>query len=74
MSRDHLPSWIRQLLLLSALGAGALTTLLVPPYQEVAMVPDDEQPVSRSDSHGGSNGMTGVDVDLRHLNHIRNTG
>ena len=73
MNRSHLPSWIRQVLLLSALGAGALTTLLVPPYQEVALVPDDEKPVSSSESQSGTNGMTGVDVDLRHLTRIGNT-
>ena len=73
MNRSHLPSWIRQVLLLSALGAGALTTLLVPPYQEVALVPDDEKPASSSESRGGANGMSGVDVDLRHLNFVGNT-
>jgi hypothetical protein len=71
MSRGHLSSWFRQVLLLSALGAGALTTLLVPPYQEVALVPDDEKPMSSLESRGGTNGMTGV--DLRHLNFVRST-
>jgi hypothetical protein len=74
MSRSHQPSWIRQMLLLSALGAGALTTLLVPPYRDVALLPEDEQPAASTASPGGtSQGMSGVDVDLHHLNFVRKT-
>jgi hypothetical protein len=75
MSCCSQPSWFRQLLLVSALGAGALATLLVPPYREIAFEAEDEKPVSSPlSAEGTSHGMTGVDVDLHHLNFVRSMG
>ena len=36
------PSWSRKMLLLSALVAGTVATQFVPPYRELAFIPNDE--------------------------------
>jgi hypothetical protein len=62
------------MMVLSALGAGALATLLVPPYREVALVPEDEKPVAAPQSPGNtSHGMTGIEKDTPHRNFRRHT-
>jgi hypothetical protein len=48
-------------LVLSALGAGGLATLFVPPYREMARMPDSQPAVSTPATPGGtSHGMTGI--------------
>jgi hypothetical protein len=47
----------------------------VPPYREIAFEAEGEKPASNSmPPESTSHGMTGVDVDLHHLNFVRNTG
>jgi hypothetical protein len=69
-------SWFRTLLLLSALSAGGVATLLVPPYRELASMPEEpRETVSAPATPGGSpDGMTGIDVDLRHLDFVQRIG
>jgi hypothetical protein len=75
MNCCHEPSWFRKLLLLSALAAGGVATLFVPPYQEIAFVPDDQEAVATPVSPGrASRGMTGVDVNLHHRKFVRSNG
>jgi hypothetical protein len=68
------PSWSRKLLLLSALAAGGVATQFVPPYQEIAFLPKEEAVSAPASPGSTSRGMTGVDVDLHHLNFIRSLG
>lgn len=59
MSRFHDRSWFHTAMLMSALAAGGLTTLLVPPYRELAAVPNDEQEaVSAAASPGAVEGLS----------------
>jgi hypothetical protein len=74
MSHGQQPSWVRHMLLASALGAGALATLLVPPYREVAFAPEDDGPASHAASPDSTHrGVTGVDADVHHRNVVRST-
>jgi len=76
MIRSLDDSWFRTLLLLSALSAGGLATLFVPPYRELASMPEEAgETASAPSSPGqGSTGVTGIDVDLRHLHMVRSIG
>jgi hypothetical protein len=72
MNRCYEPSWSRTLLLLSALVAGGVATLFVPPYQEVAFMSPEREAVSAPASPGApSRGMTGIDVNTYVLNLLR---
>jgi len=76
MIRNLDQSRFRSLLLLSALAAGGLATLFVPPYRELASMPEEETETASAPLTPGasSSGMTGVDVDLRHLRTIQSIG
>jgi hypothetical protein len=69
-------SWYRSLLLLSALLAGGVVTLFVPPYRELASMPEEPSATVSTPSKPGpdSAGVTGIDVDLRHLSFVRSIG
>ena len=75
MNGCHEHSWFRTGLLLLALSAGSVVTQLVPPYREIAFMPEEEESVSASASaNANSTGPAGIDVSWLHLNVIRNTG
>jgi hypothetical protein len=75
MNHCHEPSRFRMLLLILALAAGGVATLFVPPYREIAFVPDDREAVTTPVSSGSaSRGMTGIDVKMHHRNFVRNNG
>jgi hypothetical protein len=67
-------SWLRAVPLLLALTAGIVTTRLVPPYRDIAWALQEEK--GRASASSGSNfsGMTGIDVDLRHLQFAQRIG
>jgi hypothetical protein len=67
-------SWVRAVPLLLALSAGMVTTRLVPPYRDIAYALQEEN--SRAPASRASNfsGMTGIDVDLRHLQFAQSIG
>ena len=69
-------SWSRSLLLLSALSAGGVATLLVPPYRELASMPQEQsESVSVPATPGASrSGITGIDVDMRYLDIVQSIG
>jgi hypothetical protein len=69
-------SWVRTGLLLLALAAGGLATLLVPPYRDIAYAADDQEQAmaARPKPGRGSSDMSGIDVDLRHLKYVASIG
>jgi hypothetical protein len=67
MNRLVNAAWIRPVLLLCALGAGGVMTQLVPSYQDIAAKREAATSQSREARRNMSHGVTGVDVDLRHL-------
>jgi hypothetical protein len=76
MIRSLNHSRFRSLLLLTALSAGALTTLFVPPYRELAFMPEDASETASAPTSPGRNSsdVTGIDVDLRHLRIVGSIG
>jgi hypothetical protein len=76
MNGCHKTSWRRLLPLLAAFAAGGLATQLVPPYRELAFAPQKSgKPQAVPSSAGSSSpGMTGIDVDMRHLDYVRGVG
>jgi hypothetical protein len=72
MNHCHEPTWFRKMLVLSALVAGSVATLFVPPYREVAFIPEDREAVTTPGS--SSRGMTGIDVNLHHRNLVQSNG
>lgn len=76
MIRSLNDSWFRSLLLLLALSAGGIATVFVPPYVELASMPEDRSETAFAPVSPGSRsaGMTGIDVDLRHLSFVRSIG
>jgi hypothetical protein len=67
-------SWRRAVPLMLALTAGIVTTRLVPPYRDIAYALQEEK--GRTPASPGNNfsGMTGIDVDLRHLQFVQSIG
>jgi hypothetical protein len=76
MNRCHEPSWVRKLLVLSALAAGGVATLFVPPYREIAFVPQEEESVLTPAPHGSNSPRMsgGIEAKLRHPKFIRSNG
>jgi hypothetical protein len=73
MSEGHLNNWVRMSLLLGALAAGTVVTQFVPKYQDAARtVTYPTKPASMTNASSHSNGVSGVDVDERHLTLVRN--
>jgi hypothetical protein len=69
MNRCLENTWFRHAVLLVALAAGGLMTRAIPTYEEMAAL--QNQPVrpsaaSRVRDHA-STGVTGIDIDQRHL-------
>lgn len=73
MSEGHLNNWVRTSLLLGALAAGTFVTQLVPTYQEAARtVTYPSKPASMTNASGHApHGVSGVDVDEKHLTLVR---
>jgi len=67
MTRRQKRSWIRASLLLGALATGAITTRFIPEYEEVASTNNHPSSAAVKTSTESSGGVTGIDVDLRHL-------
>jgi hypothetical protein len=62
--------WFRHAVLLGALAAGAVLTQIMPTYEEMAALhkePVRPSAASRVRDHA-STGVTGIEVDVRHLN------
>ena len=73
MNRVHEHSLFRTTVLLVALAAGGAMTQVVPSFDQVAATRDAAQkPAATSAAHESrSSGVTGIDVDMRHLNLVR---
>jgi hypothetical protein len=67
-------SWLRTTPLLLALMAGVVATQLVPPYRDIAYALKEGAKSSPASPGQNSSGMTGVDVDLRHLQFATSIG
>jgi hypothetical protein len=71
MSRIYDNSWFRGMLLLGAMGAGVALTQLIPSYEEIAAHREKSAPAAANRKVDTptyeTSGVTGIDVDLRHL-------
>jgi hypothetical protein len=68
MNRLMNAAWIRPTMLLCALGGGILVTRFVPSYQEMAAARERPAASSPRDARRHApQGVTGVDVNRRHL-------
>ena len=67
-------SWARAVPLLLALTAGIVTTRLVPPYRDIAYALQEEKGRASASQSNNFSGMTGIDVDLRHLQFVQSIG
>jgi hypothetical protein len=62
-------SWFRHAVLLGALAAGGVMTQIIPSYEEIAALQNEPvrpSAASRVRDHA-STGVTGIEVDQRHL-------
>jgi hypothetical protein len=67
MNRPTNAAWIRSLMLLCALGAGAAMTQFLPSPQDMAAIREPATTAPREASPNASPGITETDVNLRHL-------
>jgi hypothetical protein len=67
MTRMGDGSLLRAVPLLLALLAGIVTTQLMPPYRDIAYALKEANNHPPASSGNNFSGMTGIDVDLRHL-------
>jgi hypothetical protein len=69
MSRYFENAWLRTVLLLCALAAGALLTQAIPTYEEMAALRDRPAapPAASEATHKQPHAVTGIDVDRRQL-------
>jgi hypothetical protein len=67
MTRTGDNSLLRAVPLLLALFAGGVTTQLMPPYRDIAYALKEAKGSAAASRGNNFSGMTGIDVDLRHL-------
>lgn len=67
MTRVGDTSLRRAVPLLLALFAGVVTTQLMPPYRDIAYALNEAKKSAPASPGNNFSGMTGIDVDLRHL-------
>ena len=67
MTRIGYSSLLRAVPLLLALLAGIVTTQLMPPYRDIAYVLKEGKASAPASPGNNFSGMTGIDVDQRHL-------
>jgi len=73
MNRYLENSWFRSALLLGAFAVGGMLTQVVPTYEEIAALrerPATPSAASEPRVHT-SGGVTGIDVDQRHLRFVQ---
>jgi hypothetical protein len=58
---------LRTVPLLLALLAGVVTTRMMPPYRDIAYALNEAKKHAPASPGNNFSGMTGIDVDLRHL-------
>jgi hypothetical protein len=73
MSRIYDNSWFRGTLLLAALAAGFMLTRVVPTYEEMAAVREQSAApaAERKTHHHTTSGVTGLELNQRHLEFVR---
>lgn len=71
MNHIHENSWFRWSVLLLALVAGGVMTQVVPSFETVASMREVKPASASQTTDRTRSGVTGVDVDMRHLNYIR---
>jgi hypothetical protein len=67
MTRISNSSLLRAVPLLLALLAGIVTTRLMPPYRDIAYALKESNESAAASPGNNFSGMTGIDVDQRHL-------
>jgi hypothetical protein len=67
-------SLLRTVPLLLALSAGIVTTQMMPPYRDIAYALHEAKKNSPASPGSNISGMTGIDVDLRHLEFVGRLG
>jgi hypothetical protein len=65
---------LRTVPLLLALLAGVVTTRMMPPYRDIAYALNEAKENASASPGDNVSGMTGVDVDLRHLQYVGRLG
>ena len=74
MTRVGDSSLLRTAPLLLALLAGVVTTQLMPPYRDIAYALREAKKSGQANPGNNFSGMTGIDVDLRHLQFAKRLG
>ena len=74
MTRTGDRSLLRTIPLVLALLAGIVTTQLVPPYRDIAYALKEAKRHAAASPDNNFSGMTGIDVDLRHLRYVGRLG